>query len=157
MEYCKDTYPFRQLPNLEADDVIGIIATCESGKPDEYIIVSEDKDLLTIPGLHWDLKHKKIYPISKKEADFNFFSQTLKGDAVDNYKGCPNVGKITAEKLLQDAQKKGEDLWKTVVKRFEKAGLTEEDAILNARMARILRATDYNRAQSTVNLWKGDV
>ena len=37
------------------------------------------------------------------------------------------------------------------------AGLTEEDAILNARMARILRATDYNRAQSTVNLWKGDV
>tara|TARA_B100001250_G_scaffold184424_1_gene158625 strand:- start:1636 stop:2394 length:759 start_codon:yes stop_codon:yes gene_type:complete len=157
LEYCKDTYPFRQLPNLEADDVIGIIATCESGKPDEYIIVSEDKDLLTIPGLHWDLKHKKIYPISKKEADFNFFSQTLKGDAVDNYKGCPNVGKVTAEKLLQDAQKKGEDLWKTVVKRFEKAGLTEEDAILNARMARILRATDYNREQSTVNLWKGDV
>ena len=155
LEYCKEEYPFRQFANLEADDVIGIIATTENDN--EYVIVSEDKDLLTIPGLHWNLKTKEIYSLSEEEADFNFFAQTLTGDAVDNYKGCPNVGKVTAEKLLQDAQKKGEDLWETVVKRFEKAGLTEEDAILNARMARILRATEYNREQSTVNLWKGDV
>ena len=30
LQYCKDTYPFRQFTSLEADDVIGIIATTES-------------------------------------------------------------------------------------------------------------------------------
>ena len=152
LQYCKDQYPFRQFPNLEADDVMGIIATTENDN--DYIIVSEDKDLLTIPGLHWDLKTKKIYSLSTEEADFNFFAQTLTGDAVDNYKGCPSVGKVTAEKLLRTAEKDGEDLWKTVVKRFEKAGLTEKDAIQNARMARILRKCEYNRETNEVNLWK---
>jgi len=151
LQYCKDTYSFKQIANLEADDVIGIIATTESNN--DYVIVSEDKDLLTVPGLHWDLKTKEIYSLSIAQADFNFFSQTLTGDAVDNYKGCPSVGKVTAEKLLVSAEKNDEDLWETVVKRFEKAGLTEKDAILNARMARILRKCEYNRQTEEVKLW----
>ena len=150
LQYCKDTYPFRQFTSLEADDVIGIIATTESDK-NEYVIVSEDKDLLTVPGLHWDLKSKEVYSLSEDEADFNFFSQTLTGDTVDNYKGCPNVGKVTAEKLLRSVESK--DLWQTVVNRYEKAGLKEQDAILNARMARILRKCEYNRQTEEVKLW----
>ena len=153
LNYCKETYPFRQLPRLEADDVIGILATCKMGEPDEYVIVSEDKDLLTVPGFHWDLKNKKLYSLSTEEADFNFYSQILVGDMTDNYKGCPNVGKVTAEKLLNKAKESGEDLWETVINRFKKAGLTEEDAITNARMARILRATEYNHGQYKVKLW----
>ena len=132
--------------------MIGIIATTESDK-NEYVIVSEDKDLLTVPGLHWNLKTKELYTLSEKEADFNFFSQTLTGDTVDNYKGCPAVGKVTAEKLLRSANTKGEDLWQTVVTRYEKAGLKEQDAILNARMARILRKCEYNRTTEEVKLW----
>ena len=150
LQYCKDTYPFRQFTSLEADDVIGIIATTESDK-NEYVIVSEDKDLLTVPGLHWDLKSKEVYSLSEDEADFNFFAQTLTGDTVDNYKGCPNVGKVTAEKLLKSVEPK--DLWETVVTRYEKAGLKEQDAILNARMARILRKCEYNRTTEEVKLW----
>ena len=152
LEYCKDKYTFKQIESLEADDVIGIIATTNQ-LTIEYVIVSEDKDLLTVPGLHWDLKTKEIYSLSTEEADFNFFSQTLTGDAVDNYKGCPNVGKVTAEKLLRSATTNGEDLWETVVNRYEKAGLKEEDAILNARMARILRKCEYDRTTKEVKLW----
>jgi len=152
LQYCKDTYENRQFSNLEADDVIGIIATTDN-LLNEYVIVSEDKDLLTIPGLHWNLKTKEIFSLSEKEADFNFYNQTLTGDTVDNYKGCPNVGKVTAEKLLRSALTKGENLWETVVTRFEKAGLKEEDAILNARMARILRKCEYNRTTEEVKLW----
>ena len=150
LQYCKDTYPFRQFTSLEADDVIGIIATTESDK-NEYVIVSEDKDLLTVPGLHWNLKTKELFSLSEKEADFNFFAQTLTGDTVDNYKGCPSVGKVTAEKLLKSVEPK--DLWETVVTRYEKAGLKEQDAILNARMARILRKCEYNRQTEEVKLW----
>jgi DNA polymerase-1 len=153
LQYCKDTYPFRVLPSLEADDLIGIIATTESDKND-YVVVSEDKDLLTIPGLHWNLKTKKLHSLSEKEADFNFFAQTLAGDTVDNYRGCPKVGKVTAEKILRSAEAKGEDLWQTVVNKYLKAGLTEDDAILNARMARILRKCDYNRSTEAIKLWK---
>ena len=64
----------RTVKGYEADDVIGIIATTESDK-NEYVIVSEDKDLLTVPGLHWNLKTKELFSLSEKEADFNFFAQ----------------------------------------------------------------------------------
>ena len=150
LQYCKDTYPYRIFENLEADDTIGIIATTEN--ENDYVIVSEDKDLLTIPGLHWDLKLKRLYRIEDKEADFNFYKQTLMGDTVDNYKGCPKVGAVTAEKILNEA--KGEDLWQTVVNKYLKAGMTEADAILNARMARILRRDEYDLVTHTIKLWK---
>ena len=45
------------------------------------------------------------------------------------------------------------NLWETVVTRYEKAGLKEKDAILNARMARILRKCEYNRTTNEVKLW----
>ena len=153
LEYCKETYTCKQFPNLEADDVMGIIATTENEH--SYVIVSEDKDLLTVPGLHWNLKTKEVYSLSEDEADFNFFAQTLTGDAVDNYKGCPSVGKVTAEKLLRAAvnETRSFNLWETVVTRYEKAGLKEKDAILNARMARILRKCEYNRTTNEVKLW----
>ena len=47
-------------------------------------------------------KTKEIYYIDIEEADFNFYYQTLIGDAVDNYKGCPNVGKVKATKFLTE-------------------------------------------------------
>ena len=74
------------------------------------------------------------------------------GDTVDNYKGCPKVGAVTAEKILNEA--KGEDLWQTVVNKYLKAGMTEEDAILNARMARILRKDEYDLVTHKIKLWK---
>ena len=152
LQYCKDTYPFRLFKSLEADDTIGIIATTEN--ENEYVIVSEDKDLLTVPGTHWDLKLKKIFKIDEEEADFNFFKQTLTGDTVDNYKGCPKIGKVTAEKVLKEAKVEKEPLWETVVNMYLKAGLTEEDAIMNARMARILRRDEYDLVTNEIKLWK---
>lgn len=152
LQYCKDTYPFRLFKSLEADDTIGIIATTEN--ENEYVIVSEDKDLLTVPGTHWDLELKKIFKIDEEEADFNFFKQTLTGDTVDNYKGCPKIGKVTAEKVLKEAKVEKEPLWETVVNMYLKAGLTEEDAIMNARMARILRRDEYDLVTNKITLWK---
>ena len=152
LQLCKDTYPFRLFENLEGDDVVGIIGTTEN--ENDYVIVSEDKDLLTIPGLHWDLNLKKIFRIEDDEADFNFYKQALMGDVVDNYKGCPKIGKVSSENILRDAEKKGEDLWQTVVNKYLKAGLTEEDAIINGRMARILRRDEYDLITNKIKLWK---
>ena len=151
LQYCKDTYPHRVFESLEADDVIGIIATTEN--ENEYVVVSEDKDLLTVPGIHWDLAEKRIFTISEEDADYNFFLQTLVGDSTDNYKGCPKIGKVTAERILSTAKKEKKDLWKTVLLEFKNAGMTKKDAVINARMARILRSHEYNLNTGKIELW----
>jgi DNA polymerase-1 len=40
-----------------------------------------------------------------------------------------------------------------VVAAYEKAGLTEEDAIVQARVARILRYEEFNQKKEEVLLW----
>ena len=39
--------------------------------------------------------------INEKEANYFHMLQTLTGDPTDGYKGCPNIGKVTAEKILK--------------------------------------------------------
>ena len=43
--------------------------------------------------------------------------------------------------------------WATVVKAFEDKGLTEDDALLNARLARILTIDDYDTKRQEPILW----
>jgi len=44
-------------------------------------------------------------------------------------------------------------MWKAVVALYDKKGQTEEEAILNCRMARILRVEDYDTENHRVKLW----
>jgi len=135
-------------PTLEGDDCMGILATMKSA--DERIVVSIDKDMRTIPGkfIRWGTEDAQIEEVSEAEADYHFMLQTLTGDVTDGYKGCPGVGPVKAEKLLN-----GEANWSAVVAAYEKAGLTEDDAIIQARMARILRASDYDFKNKAPILW----
>jgi DNA polymerase-1 len=90
-------YTCKALPGLEADDVMGIFATCP-GIKGQKIIVSQDKDMQTIPTQVW--RQGDLVTISEAEADYYHMFQTLVGDTSDGYKGCPGVGKVKAEKLL---------------------------------------------------------
>lgn len=164
-EWLAQQYPkaIYQRPTLEGDDVMGILATSKAiqGKK---IIVSEDKDLQQIPGyLYNPRKDTEVRTISEHEADLYFMSQVLTGDPTDNYKGCPGIGKVKAEKILQEAIDEGtpwanpkqlnEIYWKHIVSAFEAKGLTEEDALVQARVARICRASDYDFKGRKVILW----
>ena len=143
-EYLHEKYKGIIIPKLEADDVLGIMA----GTDPDCVIWSLDKDLLTIPARHFiDGKHVTI---DKKEADYWFYYQTLVGDSTDNYSGCPKIGPKKAEKILEDS----EDYWASIVAAFEKAGLNEDVALENARLARILRAEDFNPLTQEVILWE---
>lgn len=134
-------------PSLEADDCIGILATMAKNR-DKCIIISGDKDMRTLPGYHYDFLREVYEYISDEEADRSFFMQTLTGDTVDGYGGCPKVGKVNAERILDE-----DCSWQAVVKAFEKQGLTERDALVQARVARILRASDYDFKTKEVRLW----
>jgi len=147
---CKveDNFDCVTLYNLEADDVMGILQTDPSNKK-ETIIVSEDKDMQTIPGTLY--ARKTLKKISKIAADRNWMAQAMIGDATDNYKGCPGIGPKSAEKVLEGLSKVDE-MWGAVLEAFDKKGLTEEDALVSARLARILRFQDYND-NGEINLW----
>ncbi|MEQ2869335.1 hypothetical protein AAAV92_10810 [Selenomonas noxia] len=134
-------------PSLEADDCIGILATLEKNK-DKCIIISGDKDMRTLPGYHYDFLRDVYEYISEEEADRNFLTQTLTGDTTDGYSGCPKVGAVNAERILDE-----DCSWNAVVKAYEKQHLTEEDALQQARVARILRACDYDFKKREVKLW----
>lgn len=116
---------------LEADDLIGIFAT---KSPDDYIIWSPDKDLRQIAGKH--LIDGEVIEISQEDADRAFYMQVLTGDAADNYKGLTGVGPVKAERILNEDN--GLSPWRKIVAAYEKAGQTEEDALLTARLAHIL-------------------
>lgn len=143
-----DTYSTQAFPGLEADDVMGILAT----KPGaNCIIVSQDKDMKTIPAKIWT--GDKLLTVTEDEADYHHLFQTLTGDAVDGFKGCPGMGPVGAQKLLGEAMATEDGMWPYVVKAFEKKQLTEEDALRNARLARILRWDDWNKQKKEPILW----
>jgi DNA polymerase-1 len=145
-EWACDEWKSLRVDRLEADDVLGIIG---SRDPDGSVIVSGDKDFATVPCTWYNFLKDDLRKITKMEADFQHLVQTLAGDATDGYFGVPRVGLKTAEKILN---KDGAE-WQTVVNTYEKAGMTEEDALLNARMAFILRDGYYNKETKEITLW----
>jgi DNA polymerase-1 len=139
---------------LEADDVLGILSTSKVQiKADQRIIVSVDKDFKSVPGFFYSLKDEELIEVSEAEADRWWMKQTLMGDTADGYTGCPGIGPKTADKILGDAASVTE-IWPKVVAAFEKAGFGEEEALTQARVARILRASDFDFKNKKVKLWE---
>lgn len=151
-EYMAKQYRTYWKDTLEADDCMGILSTHPTLVPGRKVIVSADKDMATIPGwLYNPDKGHKPRLISEDAADYFHMYQTLVGDSTDNYKGCPGIGPVKADKLIKEAHPA--DMWDLVVGAYEAKGLTEDDALLQARLARICRADDYNFKEQKVILW----
>jgi len=101
----------------EADDLIHDRAL-ELGQ-NGCIVISIDKDLKQIPGIHFDFYRKPskevdqwgqriqnemkgLRIVSESEAAYNFWYQMLVGDGSDNVKGVKGIGPAKATKLLSD-------------------------------------------------------
>jgi DNA polymerase-1 len=134
---------------LEGDDLLGIYGS--EPNMNERIVVSMDKDLKTVPCKLYNTNRPEegITTITEDEADYWHLYQTLTGDPTDGYSGCPSVGDKTARKILGD-----NPTWGDVVAAYEKRGLTEEDAMVQARVARILRFKDYDFTNNKPILWE---
>ena len=151
-QHCIDTYDTVIMEGLEADDVLGILATEPTNE--DRIIVSIDKDLLQIPG-KVSRDGKTFEVISEDEANYWHMMQTLTGDSTDGYSGCPKVGVKTAQKILGDhIQVPLLDLWMRVLAAYAKVGYSTDEALAQARVARILRNTDYNKETGGIKLWQ---
>lgn len=147
IKWLNDTFEVEQYPTLEGDDVMGIYMTRHG-----YMGITEDKDLGTIPGVHYSVKKKEKVEVSVADANRFWMTQTLTGDPTDGYAGCPGIGKVTAEKLLGSLNDLP-SMWEVVCDTYRSKGQSEQDALKQARLSRILRDGDYNFSTKKVNLW----
>jgi 5'-3' exonuclease len=97
-------------PRYEADDLIGTLVEHGRSKGRPSTIVTRDKDLtqlLTKEDVFWDFAGKGKLRYEEIPDSFGVWPEqiadflALAGDAVDNIKGVPGVGKKTATVLLQ--------------------------------------------------------
>jgi DNA polymerase-1 len=146
VEWAKEEYPSYVQDGLEADDVMGIL---QSVNQQPTCIVSDDKDLKTIPGKLYRPMADELLDISESAANLNFYMQCLTGDSTDGYLGLKGCGPKTAEKLLGNHPS-----WEQVAAAYDKAGISREDAIIQSRCARILRSCDWDWETETIKLWE---
>jgi len=147
---CKKIYDCVSYPNLEGDDVLGLLAT--NGQYKNPIIVSVDKDMRTIPCKL--IAAEEVEHITEKKANRHWFEMSIAGDSTDGIVGVKGTGMVTATKLLADTPDTIDALWSKVAETYTKKGYTLADAILNARLTRILREGDYDYKTGEVKLWQ---
>jgi len=97
-------------PKYEADDLIGTLVTEGRGQGVPSTVVTRDKDLAQLidkNDVFWDFAGKGKVTYAEIPDYFGVWPEqiadflALAGDAVDNIKGVPGVGKKTATALLQ--------------------------------------------------------
>ena len=148
--YCLTHLSCCEYPFLEADDVMGILATSPDIEED-CIIVTIDKDLLQIPAPVYNIDTKELSQPLLRNPEMLFLEQVLVGDRVDNYPGCPGIGAKTVQKVFKGINDP-DAMWGAIVKEYQKKGLTEKDALVQARCAYILQHENYDE-NGTITLW----
>jgi DNA polymerase-1 len=146
-ERLRANYTVVQYDRLEADDVLGILATKPSSRT--RIVVSDDKDMRSVP-CHLYAKGEMSI-VTEEEADYNHMFQTLCGDQADGYPGCPKIGPVKAKAILD--KYKGGSLWAGVMSAFHAADQSNQYALTQARLARILRWSDWDSEKKEPILW----
>lgn len=146
-------WPSKSADKLEADDIQGILAT---SRPSEYIIINNDKDMLTIGGVMVYNPDKMDFPeyTPVDVAEYNLWMQILTGDPTDNYKGIPGCGPVKAKKILSECFNEHEVLLSgRVLSAYLRSDLTKEYLIQMCQCAKILTADQWDAKNKTFKLW----
>lgn len=126
-EHLQGHYDAEVCTGIEADDALGIHQTQFLGQ-NKSIIVSIDKDLHQIAGLHYNFVKDLETVVEPFEGLKYFYTQLLTGDSSDNIKGVWKCGPVKAAKILEGAETEEEMFW-----RVYHAYGNEEEMLLNGR------------------------
>lgn len=80
---------------METDDMLGI------EQREDTVIASIDKDLLMIPGRHYNFVKNEFYNVSEIDGLRHFWFQMIMGDRSDNIPGYDGIMRIKPPKFLQ--------------------------------------------------------
>ena len=94
-EYMVEQFDAIVSDGEEADDLLGIGAVQHG-----HGIATIDKDLLGVPGHHWNWKKREYCVMSEVEADRFFYKQLLSGDSTDNIPGLFKMVNMKATKKI---------------------------------------------------------
>jgi hypothetical protein len=131
-EYLHKTWNAVLCTKEESEDQVAILATKHEGN---CIIAAIDKDLLQVPGRHYNYNTGVCCVVSKYEGHYNLFHQILTGDATDNIPGCPGIGKVKASKFLGV----GGDLPRSVARLYKEAGCSYDFLVEQSRLIYLRR------------------
>ena len=106
----------------EADDALSI---AQYKNPDGHIIATIDKDLLMVPGHHYNFNKDVTSYVTKEEGLRTFYQQILTGDSIDDIPGIKGIGPKKAEKILEGMDE--EEMWLTVLNTW--AGVLQHDSV----------------------------
>lgn len=93
LTYIKSRYPALLFDDLEADDLLCML------QDEETIVYSHDKDLIQIPGSHYDIQEKELIEVTKSRAYRFLMYQLATGDSTDNIGGIDGFGEKSAVAL----------------------------------------------------------
>lgn len=96
-QYLLKEWKFNGIIGQEADDSLAQEQT-ELGLGS--VIVSIDKDMLQVPGFHYNFRNHVFTRIDEEEGFYNFCMQMLQGDRIDNIIGIKGYGPVKAKKCL---------------------------------------------------------
>lgn len=140
-DYLVTNYNANVATGYEADDVVVYLKT---KYPEDYVLCAIDKDVLyQTTGYHYNYNKEEFIVVDEFMATRFPYYQTLVGDQVDGYPGCKGIGSVRANKILDKAEELAvknninllDSYWLQVVTTFEEKGFTEEDAIVQMRLA----------------------
>lgn len=96
-EHLVEAWNAKVTDGIEADDALGIDQCAE----ELTCICSIDKDLLMIPGQHYNFVKREFRLISPLEGLRNFYFQLIMGDRTDNIFGYDGKARATVPKFLE--------------------------------------------------------
>lgn len=99
--YFADKYMATFSEGEEADDLLGKRQTKAQAEGEEQTcIVTIDKDLDMIPGMHYNFVKDKMYDVSERDGFRSFYKQVVTGDRTDNIPGLDGIGPVKASRVI---------------------------------------------------------
>lgn len=118
--YLQNRWGAMVINGWEADDEVAMQAHVHDYDPEQVMIVSQDKDLRTVPGLLFNYRRNTYELITQKGALVNFYRQILTGDQTDNIVGCYRTGETGAKKLVTEDMTEKE-MYYSVLEEFRRS------------------------------------
>ncbi len=128
--YLVNMHGAEVIEGMEADDALGIAQT------DDTVIVSIDKDMLQIPGMHFNFVKGTLHHVTPVEGLRSFYRSVLTGDRIDNISGIRGVGPVGAAKLIDHLETE-QEMYQACVGAYSKHKVPVEHLERNASLLKI--------------------
>lgn len=149
-KYLVDNFGAIEAHNAESDDYVFTYSQLPEYKG-RAIICSVDKDMLQIPGIHYDYQKNRFHIISEEEATYNLAIQMIMGDAADGISCLKGYGPKKAQKIIQRGMSQYQ-IVKAILKEYQKNCLNSQEAKNQVRLNyKLLKLHKVNINQNDFN------